>query len=84
MTFDLNTLSYMRPATRQEVARTLRIQPGTVSEWVRKKRIPGCMPGTRRYDLDAVLAQLDTAKPSDSPQPVDEFSSWLKDKGYEV
>lgn len=55
--------------TATELAKRLRVQPGTVSEWVRRGLIPVIRINRKvlRFDADAVLTAL---KDGDRPQAV--------------
>jgi excisionase family DNA binding protein len=54
-------MALRRGLRRDEVADYLGITPTSVDDWVRKKRIPGPIPGTHRWDLKAIDAALDKA-----------------------
>lgn len=48
-----------RVMTKAEAAAYCRLTPSGFTEWVAKKRLPGPIPGTRRWDKAAIDAALD-------------------------
>lgn len=84
----------MQVVTRAQVAARLNISPSTVSLWVKKGLIPGVIPNTRRFDLDAIHSQLDkklnksdftvAAGASEEVAAKAALLKWFKDTGHEI
>ena len=51
---------YSRLLTREEAAAYCRLSTQGFSQWVKKGRLPGPLPGTARWDLRAIDAALDS------------------------
>ena len=49
-----------RLLTREEAAASCRLSTQGFSQWVKKGRLPGPLPGTARWDLRAIDAALDS------------------------
>jgi hypothetical protein len=66
-----------RLLSRLQAAAYCNISPNTFSGWVRSGRLPPPLPGTTRWDLNAIDAALDalsglTIKTEGVPSPLDE------------
>ncbi len=65
-----------RIQTREQAADELGMKLGMFDDWVRKGILPAPIPGTKRWDRDAIKAKLDKA--SDLEQSnVSEYDKWL-------
>lgn len=68
--------SYPRGFTRADAARYCRISPATFSRWVKLGRMPPPIPGTRRWDRDAIDSLLDGVN-SRAPSLNDAGRKWM-------
>ncbi len=68
--------------TRSEAAAYCHLKPSGFSQWVLSGRLPGPIPGTRRWDRRALDAALDKVSGLSDPagtSPEVELERWLKD-----
>lgn len=67
-----------RLLSRDEAAAYARLSPAGFDAWVRAGRLPGPIPGTKRYDLKAIDAALDRLSGLQKADEPDDFEEWLK------
>lgn len=68
-----------RCLTRKQAADLLGLTPSGFSDWVRRRIVPGPIPGTHRWDRKAIDAALDKLG-GFTPQSEDEdpFDAWRR------
>ncbi|CAH1671793.1 helix-turn-helix transcriptional regulator [Chelatococcus asaccharovorans] len=77
-----------RGLSREQAAAYCGLKPSGFDYWINRGRLPGAIPGTKRWDrraLDAAwdkLSGLDNKLTSSSAQGDDEFAQWLRDNGH--
>jgi excisionase family DNA binding protein len=67
-----------RGLTREEAAAYLGLSPQGFDSWVRAGRIPGPLPGTKRWDrkaIDAALDKLSGLAPSMEPSALEKWKA---------
>jgi hypothetical protein len=73
-----------RIVSRIRAAEYCSLKPRTFDRWRKRNLLPGPIPGTRKFDLDAIDLFLDHHSGlNQGLQPNDPFDAWLKDNGYE-
>jgi predicted DNA-binding transcriptional regulator AlpA len=69
---------------RDQAANYLALSPTAFDDWVSRGRLPGPIPGTKRWDRRAIDNAMDrlsglTSGPVDED---DEFKTWLRENGH--
>lgn len=72
-----------RGITREEAADFCGIAPSTFDAWVRAGKMPGPVPGTKRWDLKAIEKAWDklSGLTDQASSEDDEFAQWVRQNG---